>query len=178
MLDLLAQADTHRNMRNAPAPTELQANAVSSTLAALCGLVQDDMTNGSVVGSEYETAYAATTDDDSDTSVETHAERRHHQKKERKKKDKKKEKKRLPSRGQRRDTDADNEVNDCPSCKKSKRRKAHPHIPHDKRMWNKKYKGYRFKSICDKLEVNFKPRHMFSSKLGGYKDAKSDDKSE
>jgi hypothetical protein len=35
-------------------------------------------------------------------------------------------------------------------------------------MWNKKYKGYRFKSICDELEVAFKPRHIFSANLGGY----------
>ena len=69
-------------------------------------------------------------------------------------------------------------MNDCPSCKKFERRKAHPHIPHDKCMWNKKYKGYCFKLICDKLEVNFKPCHKFSSKLGGYKDAKSDNESE
>jgi hypothetical protein len=35
-------------------------------------------------------------------------------------------------------------------------------------MWNKKYKGYRFKSICNKLEVAFKPSHKFLAKLGGY----------
>ena len=35
-------------------------------------------------------------------------------------------------------------------------------------MWNKKYKGYRFKSICDELEVNFKPRIKLSADLGGY----------
>ncbi len=35
-------------------------------------------------------------------------------------------------------------------------------------MWNKKYKGYRFKLICNKLEVEFKPCHKFSAKLGGY----------
>ena len=178
VLDLLAQADTHRNMRDAPAPTELQANAVSSTLAALRGLVQDDMTEGSVVNSAYETAHTATSDNERDTSVKTYAARRHRQKKERKKKEKKKEKKRSSSRGRRRDTDADDEVNDCPHCKKFERRKAHPHVPQDKCMWNKKYKGYCFKSICDELEVNFKPRHKFSSKLGGYKDAKSDDESE
>ncbi len=37
-------------------------------------------------------------------------------------------------------------------------------------MWNKKYKGCRFKSICDKLEVAFKPRHKFTAELGGYAD--------
>jgi hypothetical protein len=35
-------------------------------------------------------------------------------------------------------------------------------------MWNKKYKGYRFKSICDELEVAFKSRHKFSMELGMY----------
>ncbi len=35
-------------------------------------------------------------------------------------------------------------------------------------MWNKKYKGYWFKSICDELEVVFKPRHKFAADLGGY----------
>ena len=44
-------------------------------------------------------------------------------------------------------------------------------------MWNKKYKGYRFKSICDKLEVAFKPCHKISAKLGWYtsKDNESGD---
>jgi hypothetical protein len=35
-------------------------------------------------------------------------------------------------------------------------------------MWNKKYMGNCFKSICDKLKVAFKPRHTFSAELGGY----------
>ncbi len=35
-------------------------------------------------------------------------------------------------------------------------------------MWNKKYKGYRFKLIFDKLKLAFKQHHKFSAKLGGY----------
>jgi hypothetical protein len=35
-------------------------------------------------------------------------------------------------------------------------------------MWNKKYKGYRFKLICDELKVAFKPCHNFSAELGRY----------
>jgi hypothetical protein len=31
-------------------------------------------------------------------------------------------------------------------------------------MWN----NIRFKSICDELEVTFKPRHKFAADLGGY----------
>ncbi len=37
-------------------------------------------------------------------------------------------------------------------------------------MWNKKYKGYHFKSICDELKVAFKPHHKFTVELGGYVD--------
>ena len=52
------------------------------------------------------------------------------------------------------------------------RKKSH-HIEPDKYMWNKKYKGYRFKSICDELEVDFKPRTKFAADLGRY--AEKDD---
>ncbi len=66
--------------------------------------------------------------------------------------------------------------NTCPHCKKFHRKKPHQVKP-DKCMWNKKYKGYRFKSICNKLKVAFKPRHKFAALLGRYasKDNKSGD---
>jgi len=57
--------------------------------------------------------------------------------------------------------------NTCPHCKKYHRKKPHRDEP-DKCMWNKKFKGYRFKSICDELEVDFKPRINFLADLGGY----------
>ncbi len=57
------------------------------------------------------------------------------------------------------------EKNTCPHCKKFHRTKPHC-ISKDKCMWNKKYKGYRFKSICDELEVAFKPYHKFTGDLG------------
>jgi hypothetical protein len=44
-------------------------------------------------------------------------------------------------------------------------------------MWNKKYKEYHFKSICNKLEMAFKPGHKFTAELGGYMD-KEDSESE
>ncbi len=55
----------------------------------------------------------------------------------------------------------------CPHSKKFHRKKPHRVEP-DKCMWNKKYKGYCFKSICNKLEVAFKPCHKFLTELGGY----------
>ncbi len=57
--------------------------------------------------------------------------------------------------------------NTCPHCKKYHCKKPHRVEP-DKCMWNKKYKGYHFKLICDELEVDFKPRIKFAADLGGY----------
>ncbi len=78
--------------------------------------------------------------------------------------------------------DKDNEPkkNTCSHFKKFHRKKPHQ-VETDRCvcvcMWNKKYKGYCFKSICDKLKVAFKPCHKFAAKLGGYasKDNKSGD---
>ncbi len=79
-------------------------------------------------------------------------------------------------RKKKKDKDNKPKKNTCPHCKKFHCKKPHQVIP-DKCMWNKKYKGYRFKLICDELEVAFKPCHKFAAKLGGYasKDNKSGD---
>jgi hypothetical protein len=79
-------------------------------------------------------------------------------------------------RKQKKDKDNKPKKNTCPHCKKFHCKKPHQVKP-DNSMWNKKYKGYRLKSICNKLEVALKPRHKFSTKLGGYinKDNKSGD---
>ncbi len=53
----------------------------------------------------------------------------------------------------------------CPSARSSK--KLHQ-VKLDKCTRNKKYKNYHFKSICNKLEVAFKPCHKFSAELGWY----------
>jgi hypothetical protein len=68
-------------------------------------------------------------------------------------------------RKQKKDKVDETKKNTSPYCKKFYRKKIHQVEP-DKCMWKKKYKGYRFKLICDKLEVAFKPRHKFSTKLG------------
>jgi hypothetical protein len=68
---------------------------------------------------------------------------------------------------QKNDKDIEPKKNTCPHCKKLHCKKPHQ-VEADKCIWNKKYKGYRFKSICNKLEVAFEPRHKFSTKLGGY----------
>ncbi len=68
---------------------------------------------------------------------------------------------------QKKDKDNKLKKNTCPHCKKFHCKKPHQVEP-DKCMWNKKYKGYHFKLICDELEVAFKPRHKFSAELGRY----------
>jgi hypothetical protein len=65
------------------------------------------------------------------------------------------------------------EMNTCPHCKKFHRTKPY-RLSKDKCMWDKKCKGYQFKSICNKLEVAFKPRHKFTADLGGYAEWDSD----
>jgi hypothetical protein len=68
---------------------------------------------------------------------------------------------------QKKDKDDKPKKNTCPHCKKFHCKKPHQ-VELDKCTWNKKYNGYRFKSICNKLEVAFKPRLKFLTKLGGY----------
>jgi hypothetical protein len=68
---------------------------------------------------------------------------------------------------QKKDKDSEPKKNTCPHCKMFHCKKPHRVEP-DKCMWNKKYKGYHFKSICNEVEVAFKPCHKFLTKLGGY----------
>jgi hypothetical protein len=58
------------------------------------------------------------------------------------------------------DKDYEPKTNTCSHCEKYHRKKPHRVEP-DKCMWNKKYKGYRFKSIWDEFEVHL-------ADLGGY----------
>ena len=70
------------------------------------------------------------------------------------------------------------EKNKCKHCKKFKKRIR---VQHDENrcFFNKAYKGWRPRDICDELEIKFKPRYKFSSDLGGYpSDSGSDSGSE
>jgi len=165
ILKELSGADGVRELKDAPAPSAGTAHAVSESVSYLQAMMDED------TESEYtESAFGTSTD--SDSSEETRKPRsrdRDHKKshrsksrggKEKSKKDKKDKKEKVE--------------NKCPHCKKFQRTKPHRVDP-DKCMWNKKYKGYRFKLICDELEVDFKPRHKFSAELGGYVEAKESD---
>jgi hypothetical protein len=65
---------------------------------------------------------------------------------------------------QKKDKDNKPKKNTCTHCKKFHCKKPHQ-VELDKCMWNKKYKGYRFKSICNELKVAFKPCHKFLAKI-------------
>jgi hypothetical protein len=161
ILTELAGADGVRALRDAPAPNAGTAHSVAKSVSFL-----NSMMLNSDTGSEYtESAYGASSDSGSSEEKRKSREREHKKTKKatvREKKEKEKAK------------DDEPKKNTSPHCKKSHRRKPHRVEP-DKCMWNKKYKGYRFKSICDELEVNFKPRMTFSVALGRY--AEQDDSS-
>ncbi len=109
--------------------------------------------------SDYtESAYGASSD--SGSSEERRKSRKCENKKTKKSKSRGKKKKEKAK-------DDEPKKNTCPHCKKYHHKKSHPVEP-DKCMWNKKYKEYCFRLICDELKVDFKPRIKFTADLGGY----------
>lgn len=56
---------------------------------------------------------------------------------------------------------------DCPDCTVFKHRRCHPNVPNEKCFWNKQYKGYHPKWICDEMEIKYKGRHKFLTAMGG-----------
>ena len=160
ILKELAGADGVRDYKEAPAPSAGAAHSVTEAVTFLQQMIGGDN------DSDYsESAFGVSTD--SDSSKETRRSKSRSGRDKTKKKDKKKDKKKSKKK------DAEWKENDCPHCKKFHRKKPHKVEP-DKCMWNKKYKGYRFKSIADELEVEFKPRHTFTTELGGYEDSDTD----
>ena len=157
ILTELVGADGVRALKDAPAPNAGTAHAVANSVTFLNSMMLNSNTN-----SEYtKSAYRAS----SDSKSERRKSRKRENKKTKKSKSCGKQKKA-------KDKDNGPKKTPCPHCKKYHRKKSH-RIEPDKCMWDKKYKGYRFKSICDELEVDFKPRIKFTADLGGY--AEKDD---
>jgi hypothetical protein len=148
----LVGADGVRALKDAPAPNARTAHSVVKSVTFLNSMMNID------IDSDYtESAYGASSD--SGSSEERHNSRKCKNKKAKKSKSCRKKKK---------DKDDKPKKNTCPHCKKYHCKKPHHCVEPDKCMWNKKYKGYRFKLICDELEVDFKPRIKFMADLGGY----------
>jgi hypothetical protein len=158
----LAKADSVRTLKDAPVPGTATANSVVDTIKQLKTMTGNilcdcyDKYDKDDTVSDYNTAYGATTDD---SSTNTKSHKTQHSSKGCKAKEvddstKTKEKKR--------------KKNDCPHRMKFNQRHPHPNVLKDKCFWNKKYKGWRPRTVCDKLEVKFKPRSKFTAELGGY----------
>jgi hypothetical protein len=163
ILTELTGADGVRALRDSPAPNAGTAHLVANSVSFLNSMMLNSDTD-----SEYtESAYGASSDSGSSEEQRKSRERQHKKPKKAKAREKKKKEK---------DKDDEPKKNTCPYCKKYHRTKPH-RIEPDKCMWNKKYKGYCFKLICDELEVDYKPRIKFLTELGRYAE-KNDSSSE
>jgi hypothetical protein len=158
ILTELAGANGVRALKDAPALNAGTAHSVATSVSFLNSMMNIDSE------SDYtESANGASSD--SGSSEERRKSRKRENKKTKKSKSRGKKKKEKAK-------DDEPKKNTCPHFKKYYRKKSHC-VKLDKCMWNKKYTGYCFKSICDELEVDFKPRIKFTADLGGY--AKKED---
>ncbi len=130
ILTELAGADGVRALKDAPAPNAGTAHSVATSVSFL-----NSMMNINSKSDYTKSAYGASSD--SGSSEERHKSREHENKKAKKSKSCGKKKKEKAK-------DDKPKKNTCPHCKKYHRKKSHRVEP-DKCMWNKKYKGYRFK---------------------------------
>ncbi len=158
ILTELAGADGVRVLKDAPAPSAGTVHSMANLVSFLHAIMDGGETN-----SEYtKSMYGATSTSEllgEERKPRGRDRNKDKQSKSRSKQEKKKKKDNINAPTK----------NTCPHCKKFQCRKPHRVDP-DKCMWNKKYKGYHFKSICDKLKVAFKPCHKFTVELDGYKD--------
>jgi hypothetical protein len=154
ILTELVSANGVRALKDAPALNARTAHSVTNSLSFLNSM----MMNGDTDSEYTESAYGASSDSSSSEEWRKSCNREH-----------KKTKKPKSCRNKKKEKDKDDKPkkNTCPHCKKYQCKKSHCVKP-DKCMRNKKYKGYCFKSICNELEVEFKPRIKFTASLGGY----------
>jgi hypothetical protein len=153
ILTELAGANGVRALKDAPAPNAGTVHSVADSVSFL-----NTMMNGDTDSEYTKSAYGASSDSNSSEERRKYCKREHKKTKKPKSHSKKKKAK---------DKDNEPKKNICPHCKKYHRSKSHQVEP-DKCMWNKMYKGYRFKLICDELKIEFKPHIKFMADLGGY----------
>ena len=152
ILSILEDADKARTMGDAPAPQDMTtmgvAQAVNDAVSALGDYYQEDY------ASESENkGMAAAVQSDSESSggnTRTNARRGRG---------------RSRSRARNNERERDSYKNNpCPHCRKFCRHRQHPNISNDQCFWNKKYKGYRPKNVCDEMEIKFVPQWRFKFK--------------
>jgi hypothetical protein len=164
ILKELAGADGVRKLNDAPAPTGT-ANAVSNQVSLLTQLLQQQ--HGASDTENTECASAAQSDSDSSANHRHNNNRQRDRGRDRDERNNRRGGKRGGQRGNQR-SNSRHPPNPCPHCKKFARRKPHPKTPEDRCFWNKRYKGYRGKWICDEMEMAYVPRHKFAADMGGY----------
>ena len=136
ILTELAGANGVRALKDAPAPNAGTVHSVANSVSFLNSTMNINSE------SDYtKSAYGASSD--SSSSEERHKSRECKNKKAKKSKSCGKKKKEKAK-------DDKPKKNTCPHCKKHHHKKSHRVEP-NKCMWNKKYKGYRFKLICNDL---------------------------
>jgi hypothetical protein len=155
MLQLLNSVDSVQMLTEAPPPAS--ANAVRSVFKMMRTYVTNTTTvyaDNDDESNYTESAYGATSDGDSTICLPCCGQKKSNNK-DKTKDDKgggdKKTKKK----------------NDCPHCKKYGNHRPHSKTPHEKCFWNKEWKGWHPRPVCDELEVTFKPHSKFSAELGG-----------
>jgi hypothetical protein len=162
MVKEYAAADRVRVLREAPAPSDEQANQVGAFGGQLAALQRafDDY---------KESAFSV--DEDSSRSKT--------KKKKKKKKDDKsssgRSKHRSKSRGRSKSTEDRKVKKKCKHCKEE--RPYAGKYEEEKCFYNKKYKGWRPSKICKELDIKFKRRHEYSSDIGGFASSASEESS-
>ena len=152
-----AGTDSIQKLNEAPASHPGSAHAVSDQVSYLTKLLQEQTYGDASNLNES----AAAVQSDSNTSANASHRRRGNDTTPTPKGSRRRSK-------SRNNTCQDYRDNPCPHCKKFKRYRQHPNISHNNCFWNKKYHGYCPRGICDKMELNYKPRHKFTADLGGY----------
>jgi hypothetical protein len=158
ILTELAGADRVRVLKDAPTPSARTAHSVANLVSFLHSMMDGGDTNLEYTKSTYSTTST------SELLEEERKPRGCNRNKDKRSKSRSKQEKK-----KKKDNNNAPAKNTCPHCKKIQHEKPHRVNP-DKCMWNKKYKGYHSKSICNKLEVAFKPCHKFKAELGRYVD--------
>lgn len=164
ILKELAGADGVRKLNDAPAPTGT-ANAVSNQVSLLTQLLQQQHRASDTENTEC--ASAVQSDSDSSANHRHNNNRQRDRGRDREERNNRRGGRRGGQRGNQR-SNSRHPPNPCPHCKKFARRKPHPKTPEDRCFWNKRYKGYRGKWICDEMEMAYVPRHKFAADMGGY----------
>jgi len=132
-----AGADGVRTLQDAPASNAGTAHSVANSVSFLNSMMLNSDTD-----LEYtKSAYGVSSDSGSSEEQRKSREREHKKPKKAKAREKKKEEE---------NKNDEPKKNMCPHCKKYHCKKPHQVEP-GKCMWNKKYEGYHFKSICDEL---------------------------